>query len=410
MIFLWTSVVCFRLLLEVAYYSYVAEFFGYQGYSAVLSPVNYLLSWILFIGNISLLRKELKSVKDFFYIYFICFLLIPMYVLFGYDDTRSVVPVIYANLTLITVNSLLRIRLLRVKQIVFSNRVSQVYIGIVLLVTLMTAVWYQVSGSTLNFNIADVYAYRQNNSDMANVGILAYTNSWVYSVFNIILFAFCLHKKKLFWATFFFGLQIFFFGATGHKGLVLYTLMPLGFYLLRPYIVNSVTVPLSLSLLVLVAWSVEVYDDGWSIGLIVRRAFILPADLVFDYFVFFERYPKVYWSNSFGNIFLDYPYGETVGRVIGDFRGEPNMNANSGFLSMGYAHAGGYGVLLYSIVLAICLRITNWVVKDRVPIWIVGSVVSIPIINVITSTDLTVVLVTHGLVLLVLSMFILRFR
>ena len=124
----------------------------------------------------------------------------------------------------------------------------------------------------------------------------------------------------------------------------------------------------------------------------------------------FRSNPNVYWSNSVLSSFLNYPYDISLTRVIGRSLGEENMSANNGFISSGYAHAGLYGVFLYSLIIGIILRFINDVTYKSIPLWFAVALTIIPLKKLLTSSDLLVTMLTHGFIVAIIIILFVRLR
>ncbi|PTB96370.1 hypothetical protein C9994_07730 [Marivirga lumbricoides] len=147
-------------------------------------------------------------------------------------------------------------------------------------------------------------------------------------------------------------------------------------------------------------------DNVWPVSLFVRRVLFVPADLTYDYFMFFFENPHVHWSNSVLSGFLPYPYDQGIAKLIGEFNGS-GAAANNGFISSGFAHAGLMGVIFYSFVFAIFVIMLEKY-SNGLPLWFSISVTVVPLRSAIVSSDLFTVILTHGL--LVTLIIILLFR
>ncbi|WP_419773855.1 hypothetical protein [Halarcobacter sp.] len=116
----------------------------------------------------------------------------------------------------------------------------------------------------------------------------------------------------------------------------------------------------------------------------------------------------VYWSNSFLKSYFVYPYDKNFALLMGSYLGMQNTYANIGFLAMGYMHAGLLGVFIYtSIVVLIFNFINNLIVPQSKFIQI--SLVFVPIYTFFVASDLLTTLLTHGLFITLIMVFILFF-
>jgi hypothetical protein len=105
-------------------------------------------------------------------------------------------------------------------------------------------------------------------------------------------------------------------------------------------------------------------------------------------------------SNSVFSFFIDYPYNSQPPFVIGAYLGFPEQAANTGFLATSFMHFGYVGMILFSVIVGAILRtIDSLALTSNLPIWFVLSLVVVPFFALQNSADLGTALLTHGLVL-----------
>ena len=93
--------------------------------------------------------------------------------------------------------------------------------------------------------------------------------------------------------------------------------------------------------------------------------------------------------------------------LIGQFRGT-DASANNGYVSSGYAHAGIMGVFLYSLILGVIMSLLNSMTRNSDHLWFYLALVIVPIRAVVISSDLFTSLLTHGLLISILLIFLAR--
>ena len=123
----------------------------------------------------------------------------------------------------------------------------------------------------------------------------------------------------------------------------------------------------------------------------------VPSYLTFIYYEFFSTENFIYWSNSFTSNFVEYPYDANPAKIIGKYL-DTNDHANTSFLATGFMHAGIFGIILYSLIFVIILRIIDIQNFNKNDIWINIAITFIPLHTLITSADLTTALITHGII------------
>lgn len=408
------SCLLFRVMLDLAYALFVSKVFYYEGYHFEPSASNYLLSWLVYGFCAILVRHVLYVISDYFMVTFLLAVMAPMSSMIGLGNYELspffVTTGVFLFFKLVQYGGPLS-QLMpppKLPQLARGRKVS-LYIAFAAVVFLVS--WYFASGAVMHFNLdfSKVYDYRAKSSELANVGVLAYLNNWVYSVFTIFLIAYSLYKRNfvLFWVLF--VVQIFFYGVSNHKSVFFAPVMVFGvWYYFRNY--KSLTV-MPIGFLFIVGLTLGAYlylGDVMMASMFIRRVFYVPSMLAFDYFEFFSNNQFVYWSNSILSGFLDYPYEDGVGRVIGEFNGS-GAGANNGFISSGYAHAGILGVMIYSVVLSYFLKVVDSAVNNSdIPVWLAVCMMLVPLRSTLISSDLLTTMLTHGLLLSLIMLLLFR--
>ncbi|MBW7929826.1 MAG: hypothetical protein H3C57_00765 [Gammaproteobacteria bacterium] len=132
----------------------------------------------------------------------------------------------------------------------------------------------------------------------------------------------------------------------------------------------------------------------------IRRTFIVPAALNYEYFRFFQEHPFTLFSDStlsFGLVPRVYP--DQVPFLIGYEIGLPGAHANASYLGSGFQQAGLAGVLLYVLILSIMLKFLDGIGKQIGNNCFVFAICAPSLFWLIDSSDLPSVFLTHGLLL-----------
>ena len=145
-------------------------------------------------------------------------------------------------------------------------------------------------------------------------------------------------------------------------------------------------------------------------ALLVRRLFFQPAEMHFWYYDFFSRpgHPFVMLSNSVLSCLSDYPYSRPVVSMISWEYPRLEEGANVGWLADAYAQFGFAGMIGFSMLLALLLKVVD-AVSARVPMQIACGAVAVPAFSLVNSGLLTSML-THGLLVAILSLWVLGGR
>ena len=115
----------------------------------------------------------------------------------------------------------------------------------------------------------------------------------------------------------------------------------------------------------------------------------------------------MYYSNSITSHFIEYPYAMSPALLIGDYLGARSYAINS-FLPTGFMRAGFFGMILYAFLFGLLLRLIESVARYGVPVWMAVATMIIPSHALLTSADLPTALLTHGIGISSLLLFLLR--
>ncbi|MGF1533672.1 MAG: hypothetical protein ACFCUI_08205 [Bernardetiaceae bacterium] len=353
----------------------------------------------------------MSSVRDYFFLIALVGNYAALTSYYGLDAENDILPVVVA---LLSYSFIYFLTIPGIIQIIAIPIYKNGYIFTVVFCILMVIyliLWYLVTGvaTNLNFDLEKVYDFRETNAELADVGFAAYLNSWVQKIFNVFLIAFFLSQRRYGYVLLFVFVQIFFFGVSAHKAVLGMPVLVIGvWYLARSPARTSTFLWLFSVMILLTLFQYMYTNDIFLSSLLIRRLFFVPAFLSNAYMDFFSINEYVTWSNSILKYFLEYPYDLPISYVVGRYLGDSTLGANNGFISSGYAHAGIVGTLIYSFVLAYIIRLLDHIVKTGTPLWLVLALTIIPIYGTITSSDLLTTLLTHGLLVSLLVLLLIR--
>jgi len=264
---------------------------------------------------------------------------------------------------------------------------------------------YKYSGISFNFNLTKVYDIRSLYTE-AKIPLSGYFFNWMGYVVNVALFALFIKKKKWIYASLIVVFQLLIFSVTGNKTFLF--AFPFALFVMW---VTSRKNPLfyfaagMLGLLILAILSNIVINDLWLSSLITRRTLLVPAQLSFYYFDFSLSNEPIFLSHSVFRFFLDYPYPLRLPNLIGKiYFDKPLMAANNGIVGDAVINFGLFGLALWSILLVIVLKFIDSCLKGK-DIKIGIAAVLLPTIA-LTNSALLTVLLTHGLLLALLILYL----
>jgi len=263
----------------------------------------------------------------------------------------------------------------------------------------------------INFNIMAVYEFRGEVADNLP-GIFGYINSIATKVFIPFAMVFAIQNRRWIGLMVLVGLSILFFALTSHKSPLFYPIVVVFAYGIVQF--RNAQIFMLVSVLIIVFFSaIDTYafthDWGGYSGifssLFARRVILIPSLLNWFYVDFFEHASKINWANSKLTLGLMIsPYDAAAPRIIGlEYFNREEMSANTGWIGSGYANAGIFGVITYSVLIGLLLSFLD-AYANKLGVQVVTAMFTLSVFTLLTSTDLATMLITHGLVV---SLFVL---
>jgi len=398
--------VFYKLLLEAAYVLFVNDRYAYAGFKLDVQTTYYITSFIFCLFAIWVTPKSIKSPSAFFMHVMLFSWLIPFFSFSGLTAS----PLKYQAYMLMSFFLIAMMIRTRFSFPYLKLNTNYIWGIAIILVAIVTANFLQPSSlQYMNFDIRKVYDFRDLAGEVTNQGLFSYLNKWAFKLLGPLLIVLSLYKKNYILVTALVGLHLFWFSVSGHKSVLFYPFVSIFIYL----IYNSSVwekigiIPIALSIVVSISlWIYLVFDYGFIASLFVRRVFFVPVSLAFEYYRFFDDTGFLFWSYK-TPLLASYPYDVTPARVIGAHLGNPETNANNSFFSTGYMNAGLAGMLIYSFLFSIILTVLDKLYRSGVPMWAVVGITINPIHSIIKSADLITGIVTHGLGLTIVFLYLL---
>lgn len=397
----------FRGLLDLVYLLFINPVFSYSGFFLDVCLLKYIESWLVLVLLVAMFPKKLSKPSDFLMTFIFFSLLVPLLAFYALSNaSRDGLYVVLVSMVLIVVfrsGKPFFIPLFTAGPIIAYSILS---IGIFAVTVLMIK-----SGGLafFNLNLMRVYEFRSDVGEVINRGVMGYLNVWAQKVFGPIVLAVALWKKKYSLALAVFGLHVLWFGISSQKSVLFYPLVIFflwfGFQRSRALAL----VPLGMSILILMGFLSYLFFSDIILGsLFIRRVFFLPSLLAFAYYDFFSQNQLVYWSNSITSSFIQYPYNLKPPELICSYALGKECHANVSFLSTGYMHAGILGTIIYGILVGLIFRCIDSLANKGIPPWLAVASVIVPTLALVTSSDLPTALLTHGLGVAIIILFLLR--
>ena len=402
------SLIVFRAILDFSYINSVSTIFEYEGFVLNFNIYNYLFSWIVYIFCTILISDYLNKISDYFFITFVIFLVAPITSLSGLDSERTIDVLMLTIFSLLIIYFIINTKTVNLVQMPYVKHGPSLVFFISILASLILTLKILSSDITFNLDLERVYEFRDENNLVFEGTLYSYLASWTYQIFNMFLIAFFLMKRNFFLVSFFIVFQIFFFSALTQKEIIFFPAILLFSWYFFRRTKSLLIFPVACSFVLLLSMLIDqYYDINIFSGLFSRRLFFVPANLSYVYYEFFSFNNYAYWSNSFLKNIITNDYPDGIPRAIAEYMGSLG-SMNNGYISSGYAQAGLLGIIIYSILIGFIFKAANYFSFKQIPIWLSISILFAPIRTLIISADLLTTLLTHGLILSLLVLFLAR--
>ncbi|WP_163575254.1 hypothetical protein [Halomonas faecis] len=392
--------------LDFGYRFFVSKNYDYAGFAAEISYAKYLEGVLIYLLVLFFSPNLLKVPSDYFVAFLVFGLICPLLVFYGLaNQEREHLYIVLFGFFIVNF-----VRKGRIVKLFVLREGYWLAVSGVLLLTFLISLWFFVSGGVRYFNLdlTQVYEFRRGAGEIINTGVMAYLNVWLYKVLGPSLLAIALWKGRFFLAVLVLFLHLYWFGVSAHKAVLFYPFLVvfLWFWFRRSRALFII--PIAMSALVISTLMLAIFVGfDFPASLFIRRAFFVIANNVFDYYEFFSANEHVYWSNSVLSRFIEYPYDLNPADTIGRYRGT-DSHVNNSFLSTGFMHAGIWGVVFYGVLAGLLFRLIDSFGAYGVPVWVAVAILIVPSRSLLLSADLPTALLTHGIGVGVLILFLLR--
>ncbi|MGB9872486.1 MAG: hypothetical protein ACPLYD_12580 [Anaerolineae bacterium] len=399
----------FRGMLDLLYVRYVALFyagdFPFSEIAVFRLLESYTVALLLCIWIAGSLYRRWRPSGIVIVLYFIV-VVVPLSSQYGLADAPAVLMYAVAgSIALLTIVTELHPKL----KVPKPSR-GIVYMAITGLFGICAYVygWLMFTGGLgrLNWNLLMVYEVRSEYTQRLGP-FMGYFVPWQAYVINIYGLLYALWRKS-YWLM---GLaavaQLLLFGMTGHKSFLLAPCLVGGVYLIWQKKNAIFWVIIAASLLVSASYGYFLITGNEFVpSLFVRRLFFVPARLHVLYYDFFSQpnHPFYMLSDSILRGLLENPYGMPMPHVIALTYWSREFWPDVGYLGDAYGNFGLLGMFVFSTILGVVLRIVDSVGSHLPPHFVAAAIATHAM--ALTESALFTSMLTHGLILAVLMLWI----
>ena len=395
-----------KIVFEQGYIIYSSQLFSYQGFDLDINFWKYIISWLIYLFFVFIFPKEFKKPSDYLLTIILYNLTLPILLLYGLTKLSTD----YLFIALSGISTIFLVTKSKPIKLPFIKKgYLIIFCGILFLVIL--SVIALLRNYDLNLDLLDLtktYVLREEISQNTKSNFVQYLISTASkSIFPAAL-SISLWKRKYKTVFILFFIQIIWFLFTSHKGVILYPFFIFNVWFWFRNSKNLSFYPLTLLSIISISFlPFTALEYNWLPALLFHRSFIIPTNLIFAYYEYFQD-NYIFWTNTkIGFLFGKYPFDDLPPKLIGNYL-FGSGNANVSFLGAGFMHFGIIGVLIYGIIVGLLFVLVDSISHKSIENWVTVSIVLIPFQTLILSADLLSSLLSHGLALSILFLFFIR--
>ena len=399
-----SGVIVYRILVDYVYVNFVSLRFSYDGYTYSENFINYCISWFLLIPFLLLIIPFLKR-KEFVISNVVIFLFLLRFVPLTsfiackpFSNSFVFAEIFFWSLLIL----LLRKRILPSKKYNFTflnqNQLSdssrQMLFNFILIFSCFVVLL--ISGVYTNFRLHfglnyEVYELRSDAKTFNLPILLRYSLSMTKNILPV-LFIYYWQEKKRWICYLIVFITLLNFSINGLKSTIFLLLLSVILQIIYNKKITFWYPALFAALCFFSLVEYKIFNTYWISDLLVRRGLFTPALLDSYYFDFISQHGPTYYQRG-----LHY--------VIGDiYFNSPEMQANNGLFSDAYTNLGYLGIIIYPLIYAIFFRFCETISRGTNKKFVMFAVIII--VNALNSTTFTTTLLTHGLLIVCLLLYI----
>lgn len=396
----------YRVLIDLSYVYIISPNYAYAGLYLEINHLKLMESYLLLFVFSLILKHRINKPSDFFILFLFSLLAVPILSLFSLQDKSRefLYMVLLSFLTIIIASKFPQIKV----PILHNGRKAVIFISVITCIFLFSWIISHGGLSYLNFNILKVYDFRRTVAEMVFSGRISYLMGWFGKVINPLMISFSLWKKNKMMIVLTIGMQVLFFAVTAHKSMLFYPVLIIFACIFGRKKYFGQMIQIGLAGVTAVSSIIYLINNNIiPISYFVRRTLFVVADLHYKYYDTFNELGFIYFSDkSWSPNIVEYPFNLPIPLVISEiYTGAPISWANAGFLATGYMHFGLAGMLVYSFIVGMIFRFIDYIAKWCLPGWLCIAIMITPIFS-LTNADLLTALVTHGILLAIMLLWL----
>lgn len=361
------GLILYRISLDFAYITIICTVFGYnKNFKLDVNIIRYVESWIFCLGLI-LVTPRKKSITSYYLLMQLVIMIMPMLSIYGLHHRSRYFLYLVCGVHMMQC-FIGRFFWNKCRPTVTKNGKNAALVVLFFLLFLTLGITFLQFGipdmRALDFN--RVYEVRAENQAS---GILNYFSFWLIQVILPILLLEAIMKKKIGVAILVGAVVLYFYLTFAHKSWFFSAFFIIGVYYFtkKGWFVKGICLGMPAMVFLLNGLYACSSKFLMLVSLFIRRVLFVPADIKFEYYDFFSKGEKLFFSEGqIGKLFgIESPYTQKTALIIGDRIGSPGASANTGYLAYAYADLGTVGVILFGVLLVVLLKFLDSITRKE---------------------------------------------
>lgn len=397
LVFLGFSAV-YRVLLDLIYSQQIAPIFSYANFINEANSSSLFVSWMMLLLYSAVAYPFYKEQDDKKFVISMIALLIYLIKLVPLTSLLYFQPqslsFVGQQLTL----WILLLFLMNKGSAIEIKSINKSPIAVTLVTIIVSFAVLIVSGVYANFrlhlSLADVYDLRLEARSFNMPTILKYIYAFSSNMIPVCMVYYIIRKRKaMVFLLAFIGLLNF--SIAGSKTTLFLILLSLMFYYFKKVEFNKYLMPVFVSVVALAALEFIFLHTNAISTILIRRSFFMPNLLDVEYYEYLKNSSPVFFDTS--------KYTQIQFNIGDVYFGSEDVRANNGFFTDAFINLGSLGCVVYPFIYSILFRALEGACKglDRC----ISVFCAFLMVTTLESTFFTTALLTHGLFLMMVTLY-----
>lgn len=357
--------ILYKIIFDFAYIK-VHEYFGIENsivYAINISIYKIILSYVLLYIIILFIPKQFDKFSTLISGFYLCYIMIPILTVYALNNQNTICALMMCLGFITQCLIITKLKDIKLKEVINANFILNFFM--LSITAILLSYFFIKNGlpSAAALNIYNVYSIRETLDMNKYISYLFTLQIYVTGPFFVCL---NLNKKRYLNTVIFIIIQLMFYLWTGHKTILFSLPLMFAIFLIsklkNPEKIIITALAVFVLLCVLFTFLIN-FSKAFEtpLSLFVRRAMVLPAQLKFLYFDFFNNNPSINltgtlptWLLKIKNPYIDISYTHLIGSIYFD---APSMNANTGYFIEGFARFSYAGFYIVFIIMGFLLKL-----------------------------------------------------